>query len=387
MVPAGQTRSATRLGDAPIRVVHVVHSFETGGLEKGVATLASHASPDIQHIVLCLTRSGDSYRLLPPGTPLIELCKRPGHSLRFIFKLSRRLRELEPDVVHTRNWPGMDGILAARLAGIRNVVHGEHGWGVEDTYGRNRRRVMVRRALSHWVREYTCVSRQMIRWLRDEIRIVKPVTQIYNGVDTEAYRPDVDGARVRVDLGIAQDAFVVGVVGRLDPIKNHAVLFEAFAGVRESVPDAVLLVIGDGPESERLSRAAGTGVRLLGNRNDLPQLLGALDVFVLPSLNEGISNTILEAMAAALPVVATGVGGTPELIGDGSTGTLVPAGDAEAIRTALQRYHASRERRREHGEAARRKVVAEFSIDRMTGAYETVWRRVAGVRQPEAGRS
>jgi glycosyltransferase involved in cell wall biosynthesis len=131
-----------------------------------------------------------------------------------------------------------------------------------------------------------------------------------------------------------------------------------------------------------LSGAAGSGVRFLGNRTDLPRLLGALDVFALPSLNEGISNTILEAMASALPVVATRVGGNPELIDDGNTGTLVPPGEAAALQAALRRYHASRERRRDHGQAARRKVMEQFSIGRMTAAYETVWRRVAGVGQP-----
>src|SRR5208337_2333122 len=135
-----------------IRVVHVLHSFGTGGLEKGIATLARHASC-VEHVIVCLANSGTSHRLLPAHTPVIQMGKRLGNSMSFIWKLARTLKTLRPDVVHTRNWGGMDGILAARLAGVRAIVHGEHGWGMEDPYGLKPKRVMVRRFISLWVRE------------------------------------------------------------------------------------------------------------------------------------------------------------------------------------------------------------------------------------------
>src|SRR5208337_5441558 len=102
---------------------------------------------------------------------------------------ARTLKTLRPDVVHTRNWGGMDGILAARLAGVRAIVHGEHGWGMEDPYGLKPKRVMVRRFISLWVREYTCVSQKMENWLLDVIGVRKRITQIYNGVDSQKYHP------------------------------------------------------------------------------------------------------------------------------------------------------------------------------------------------------
>lgn len=359
-----------------MRVAHVLYSFGTGGLEKGIATVARHGSPGVEHAVVCLSTSGASERLLPPGTPVIELRKPPGNSLCSILKLRRVLKDLAPDVVHTRNWSGLDGVIAARLAGIRAVVHGEHGWGMEDPDGKNPKRLRIRRLLSRWVREYTCVSRAMVGWLRDDVGITKPVTQIYNGVDTEVFRPGpADG--VRAELGLGPETFAVGVVGRLDPIKDHPTLFRAFTELRNTAPEARLLVVGDGPERARLESLAGEGVLFLGDRADVPEILRALDLFVLPSRNEGISNTILEAMATGLPVLATAVGGNPELVESGVTGTLVPPGDPAALARALEAYAAAPERRAAEGAAARTRALERFSIPAMVEGYEAVWRRVA----------
>jgi glycosyltransferase involved in cell wall biosynthesis len=137
------------------------------------------------------------------------------------------------------------------------------------------------------------------------------------------------------------------------------------------------LVVGDGPERRRLESAAGEGIVFLGNRLDVPEILRSLDVFVLPSLNEGISNTILEAMASGVPVVATRVGGNPELVEDGQTGTLVSARDKEAFASALIRYLDDPDLRRLHGEAGRARACNHFSVSKMVDGYEAVYRRVA----------
>jgi sugar transferase (PEP-CTERM/EpsH1 system associated) len=299
--------------------------------------------------------------------------KPPGNSVRFLFRLAKALRELRPDVVHTRNWGGSDGIVAARLAGIRRVVHGEHGWDASDPRGERRRR--ARRWLSRLVREYTCVSRDIERWLRESVGIRRPITQIYNGVDTRRFAPDPRDGSVRAELGIPPDAFVVGMVGRLDPIKDLGTLLAAFAALRARHPASRLLIAGDGPERARLEPGAGEGVRFLGERRDTERVLRALDVFALPSTNEGVSNTILEAMASAVPVVATRTGGNPELVQDGATGGLFPVGGADALASCLERYRASPALRREHGNAGRRRAIERFGIDRMVREYEAVWAR------------
>ncbi len=367
-----------------LRVVHVLFSFATGGLEKGVATLTRHAAPDIEHVVLCLSASGESARLLRPGTPVVEMRKASGNSLRFLWRLSRQLKRLKPDVVHTRNWSGLDGVIAARLAGLRRVVHGEHGWGMEDPDGLNPKRVRIRRCLSRWVREYTCVSRSMDTWLSETIRVRRPVTQIYNGVDTVAYAPAPDRDALRARLGLPRGEFFAGVVGRLDPIKDHRTLFRAFARVREEFAGAALLVVGDGPERQALQAIAGpeAGVWFLGNRPDVPEILRCLDVFVLPSLNEGISNTLLEAMATALPIVATRVGGNPELVEDGAMGTLVPPGDPESLASAIAVYARNPALRLDHSSRARERATTTFPLEAMVSGYEAVYRRVAGMPRP-----
>ncbi|MCU0962625.1 MAG: glycosyltransferase [Pirellulaceae bacterium] len=357
------------------RVVHVVNSFETGGMEKGVATLIRHSVDVVDHVLVCLTHTGETGRLLPSGTRVIEMNKPPGNSVSFLVKLARLLRGLRPCVVHTRNWPGMDGVIAARVAGIRELVHGEHGLGSDDPTGLDARRLRVRRALKSWPMEYTCVSRTLEQWLVDAVRVSRPVTRITNGVDTDLYRPG-SGAAARAELGVDSGAFVVGVIGRLDPIKDHDTLLAAHRRLRAALPGAVVLVVGDGPERPRLMASAPQGVRFLGNRSDIPALLRALDVFVLPSINEGISNTILEAMASGVPVVASRVGGSPELVEDGVTGRLFPVGDIDALTVLLQAYAASPELAARHGTLGRRRAEQDFSIDTMVMAYRRVWDRV-----------
>ena len=359
-----------------MKIVHLLNGFGTGGMEKGVATIIRNASSDFEHVVFCLTRSGPSERLLPSGVPVVEIGKRPGHSPRDFWRLVRALKMQRPQVVHTRNWGGFDGVIACRLAGIRRVIHGEHGWVMDDPFGRSPRRLRIRRFLDRWIREYTCVSKEMERWLRSTVGIRKPVTQIYNGIDTDHYAPTIAPGPIRRELALDDDSFVVTICGRLDPIKDHVTIFRACDLVREQGAEAVLLVVGDGPESERLKREAGGNTLFLGNRDDVADILRETDVFALPSLNEGISNTILEAMASGIPVVATDVGGNPELVKRDVTGILVPPSDPGAIAVALLDYLRDPGRRKRHGDAGRRRVLQEFSVGDMVAAYEATYRRL-----------
>jgi sugar transferase (PEP-CTERM/EpsH1 system associated) len=361
-----------------ITVVHVLHSFGTGGLEKGIATLARNASRCFRHIILCLATSGESRKLLPPNIEIYEMNKSAGNSALFLLALSRKLKSVRPDVVHTRNWGGIDGIVAARLAGIRCVIQGEHGWAMDDPEGILGRRLKARRFLSRWVREFTCVSKHIERWLIEQVGIRRPVNQIYNGVDTNAFCPADGDSCIRKDLGIPEDAFVIGVVSRLDPIKDHPTLFAAFEILRRRRPDARLLVVGDGPEHRRLGGLAGERVHFLGNRLDVPEILRSLNVFVLPCLNEGISNTILEAMATGLPVAATSAGGNKELVEENVNGMVFRPGDVRALAGILDRYSAHPAVAKAHGSAGRSKAYNFFSISKMVNSYESVYRRIAG---------
>jgi sugar transferase (PEP-CTERM/EpsH1 system associated) len=345
-------------------------------MEKGVATLVRNASLNVEHNIICLTQSGEMARLLPHGSKIIELHKPKGNSARFLWRLSRTLRQLNPDVVHTRNWAGTDGILAARFAGIRSVVHSEHGFGSENPAGKLSRRIWLHRCLSRLVREYICVSEPLKLWLQDQVGVRKPVNQIYNGVDTASYRPG-DGKCIRQKLGLSPQTFVVGIVASLNPIKDHQTLIRAFNRLHQQEPKTILLIVGDGPDREKLEAHANSGVLFLGNRTDVPVIMRALDVFVLSSVNEGISNTLLEAMSSGVPVVATSVGGNPEIVVDGVTGRLFPAGNSDALTSILLNYFRTPDLRYEHGCRGRERAVAHFSIRSMVDSYESVWRRVA----------
>jgi len=360
-----------------IRVLHVIHSFRTGGLERGIAKVICNSSDAFEHVVLCLSKSGETQQLLPEGTKVYELNKTPGNSVIFLLKLARTIKTMKPAVVHTRNWAGVDGIIAARLVGIRSVIQGEHGWGMDDPEGLIKRRLKARRFLSRWVREFTCVSKHIERWLIEQVGIQRPVNQIYNGVDTTAFCPADGDFCIRKELCIAEDAFVIGVVSRLDPIKDHPTLFAAFETLRRRRPDARLLVVGDGPERRRLESLAEEGVYFLGNRLDVAEILRSLNAFVLPSFNEGTSNTILEAMASGLPVIATSVGGNIELVEENVNGMLFRAGDVRALAGILDRYAADAAVAKAHGSAGRSKACNLFSISKMVDSYESVYRRVA----------
>ena len=366
-------------------VVHVVNSLAVGGLENGVVNLVNATSTRFRHIIVCMTADGPLHARLRPETEVIVLGKRPGQDPWTLLRLVRLLRRLRPLIVHSRNWPAIDAIPAARVARVPLVLHGEHGREVADPEGRNPRRRRIRRALAPLVHHFVTVSEDLRRWLIEDVRVpAAKVTAIHNGVDLSRFgRAGRLESRLRLDL--PAEAPIVGTVGRLDPVKDQAGLIRAFASVRSAHPEALLVVVGDGPCRAELADVAATSgqrdhVRLLGNRDDIPAVMSALDVFVLPSIAEGISNTILEAMASGLPVVATQVGGNPELVENGVGGALVPPLAPSALAAAIAGYVADPELRRRHGQASRQRATEHFSLERMAESYANLYTGLAADR-------
>jgi glycosyltransferase involved in cell wall biosynthesis len=215
----------------------------------------------------------------------------------------------------------------------------------------------------------------------------RKVSTIPNGVDLTRFGPASQAAARRA-LGLPGESTVVGTVGRLDPVKDQAALVRAFATLMGAYPEALLVLAGDGPCREELARlvaelGAGGRVRLLGECRDVPQVLAAMDLFVLPSLAEGMSNTILEAMAVGLPVVATRVGGNRELVDEGETGRLVPPGDPRALADAVAGYLDDAHVRGLHGKASRRRASETFALERMYRAHESLYGRLLAGRNRE----
>lgn len=365
-----------------IRVAQVVDAMGVGGLENGVINLINGLPPQIQSTLLCMRAEGDMIQRLDSGRVDIAcMHKKPGQDWGAIWRAAQQLRRWQVDIVHTRNWGGVDGILAAKLAGVRHIIHGEHGWAMDDMHGASRKRNWLRRRLSPWVSHYVALSHQIEGWMTGTIGLdPAKISVIHNGVDVQHFQP-AEAALIRQTLGLDPSCFWIGTVARFDPIKDHLRLLQAFAQAHAQFPQARFLLVGDGPmraaiEQQIADLQLGDVVHLPGAQREVRPWLQALDLFVLPSLNEGISNTILEAMACGLPVLATQVGGNPELVLDGDTGTLIPAADTAALAAALAAYLQSPTLAKTQGQAGRQRVQQHFALQRMVHQYATLYQRL-----------
>jgi sugar transferase (PEP-CTERM/EpsH1 system associated) len=374
-----------------VRILHVINTLRVGGLENGVVNLINHSDPDrFRHEICCLTVSGPlADRIRDPAVTVHELRKGPGQDWSVYGRLRAVLRRIRPDIVHTRNWSTLDLVAAARWAGVPAVVHGEHGWNADDVRGTRRKGVLLRRLLAPFTDRWVAVSEDIHRWLVTAIGLPeRKIITIRNGVDTKRFRPG-SGAPPLAGAGGARPV-VIGTVGRLDPIKAQRDLMAAASALLRGGRTVRLVIVGDGPmraalEADRDRLGLAADLEMEGEIARPEDAYARFDVFALPSLNEGISNTILEAMASGLPVVATGVGGNPELVQHGATGTLVPPSDVDALAAALGRYVDDEGLRRRHGAAARRRAEEEFSIERMTRRYEAMYVELRRARGASGG--
>jgi len=373
----------------PRLIAHVVFRFGVGGLENGIVNLINHLPRERwRHAIISLTDVSHEFaqRIVHRDVVYLALDKRPGHLVREYPALLRELRALRPAIVHTRNLAALEAVLPAWAAGIPARIHGEHGWDIQDPAGRRRRYRLVRRLYRPFVHRYVALSRHLADYLEQQVGVPgASIAQIYNGVDTGRFRP-ADGPRGPIPGSPfrSADHWVVGSVGRLETIKDPLNLVRAFIRARTLHPLAAqrlrLVVAGDGalrPEAESMLAQAGARefAWFAGERGDVPQLMRGFDCFVLPSFAEGVSNTILEAMATRLPVVATRVGGNGELIESGMTGTLVPAANPEALAGAIVAYFDDRATAHRHAKAAQRVAATRFSLATMVAAYDRVYER------------
>jgi sugar transferase (PEP-CTERM/EpsH1 system associated) len=371
---------------APPLVAHIIYRLGVGGLENGLVNLINRMPEDrYRHAVICLKDATDFRRRLPKEVPVYELHRREGQDFGVLLRLYRLLRRLRPALVHTRNLAALECQLPAWLAGVPARVHGEHGWDVFDPEGGNRKYQWLRRVFRVFVQRYIPLSRHLEGYLRERIGVPEArITRICNGVDTAIFHPGTDGKTVISGCPFenAGELILVGTVGRMHGVKDQITLVKAFVSLlarRPHLGDRLRLVlVGEGPlRLEALDRLRTAGLEHLawlpGERSDVADILRGLDIFVLPSQAEGISNTILEAMATGLPVIATAVGGNPELVVDGATGRLVPKEDPEALAMALAGYLDRPDTVPAHGAAGLARIKASFSLDGMASRYMAVY--------------
>jgi sugar transferase (PEP-CTERM/EpsH1 system associated) len=376
-------------------VAHIVYRFAVGGLENGVVNLINRLPHErFRHAVIALTEITDfKNRIERDDVQFFALNKPPGQGLLQAPRMRRLLREIQPSVVHTRNLGALEMSLPAAWAGVPVRVHGEHGWDSNDPDGLSTKFRLVRRAFRPFVHRYIALSQHLERYLVDHIGVPRhKVAQIYNGVDTRRFHAAPGGrAPIAGSPFTAPELHLVGTVGRLSAIKDQVLLARAFVRAFELAPAARtrlrLVIAGDGPLRPQVEQVLQQGgvhelAWLAGERSDVPAVLRGLDGFVLPSLAEGISNTILEAMATSLPIIATEVGGNSELLHDAVTGSLVPASDVDAMARAMLDALDNPTAARRRGAAARDMVERRFSLDAMVASYGDLYLDLLEQRAP-----
>lgn len=377
--------------DHPL-AVHVLYRLGVGGLENGVVNLVNRAQ-DWRHTIVALEDVDTCFarRMTRPDVQIVALHKGPGHGTRVLGRLHGLLREWRPEVVHTRNLGTLDAAIAAWTARVPVRIHGEHGWDRGDEQGTSRRHRLIRKVYSPFVHHYVALSRHIETYLKSQVGIAADrISQIHNGVDTDRFRPAV-GGRAPIEGSPFNESryWVVGTVGRMQTVKDQPNLARAFVEALRGRADAAarlrLVVVGDGPlraETEQILRDAGLleHAWFAGERADVPELLRGLDCFALPSRTEGISNTILEAAASGLPIVATRVGGNTEIVEENVTARLVPPSDPRALADALLGFAADPVTARRMGKAGRELVAQRFGLDRMVERYLSLYKQLLARR-------
>ena len=379
-------RTATPAADATparvTRVMHVVISLAPGGTERLVIEICRRLGHGFAATVCCLDNEGEwANELRTAGIEVVALHRRPGFRPSLGRQIAELAAERQIDVLHCHQYsPFVYGRIAKLWQPQLRLIYTEHG-RLSDAPP-SWKRQLVNPLLSKFDGNIVAVSDDLRRYMIEARFPRARVSVVHNGIDTGALPGPADRQRARAALGIDDDSFVLASVARLDPVKDFMSLLDAFAEVRQSVPRSRLLIVGDGSEraalTARAARADISGaVDFLGMRNDVRALLPAADLYVNSSISEGVSITILEAMAAGVPVVATGVGGTPEVLADGAAGVLVPARSPSRLAQAAIALAGDRRARARLAAVGRRRLESSFTVQRMVAEYLRLYRTQA----------
>lgn len=356
----------------------VLHTMRTGGAEVLAARLAQKLSGKFRFVFFCLDERGElGEALQSEGFPVHVLGRRPGLDWRCSLRLARLARQEGVDLLHAHQYTPFFYAITARCRYRRPpVLFTEHGRHFPD-HPRKKRMLLNRLLLCERDRVIGVGEAVRQALIANEGIPASRVSVIYNGIDTAAFNgPAASG--VRQELGIDAKALIVLQVARLDYLKDHATAVRTLERVVRQRPDTCLVLVGEGPEREGIERLVaerklGTSVRLVGLRTDVARFYRAADVFLLTSISEGIPLTVIEAMAAGLPVVGTAVGGMAEVVVDGETGFLVPSGNDAELAGRVVRLAAAPELGEQMGRAGRIRAQAQFSEATMHARYQALY--------------
>jgi sugar transferase (PEP-CTERM/EpsH1 system associated) len=373
----------------PFHVMHVVRKgIADGGMENGIVNLAKFLPAEKYRVSVCaldsqetfsqrITRKGSDFPLLPKHGA--------GIAWSLIRPLANIFRKHDVDLVHSHNWGTfIYSVMAARSAGLP-IVHGEHGKNLNEVAGDALPKRLIKRFIGRRADKILTVSEPLAKEWRGYGIPAAKVECIPNGVDTERFRPRTREEKIqaRATLNIPVDSFVAGSIGRLDQLKNYGALLEAFITIAKRMPALHIALLGTGPLESELKQQASRSpaperVHFLGHRRDPENFLGALDVFVLPSKYEGMSNVVLEAMSTGLPVVTADLPGHRQVFEHKKEGLIVAPCEAEPLATVLEELYGGEARRLEIGAEARARIMAEFSIEKMVAGYDALYSEFMG---------
>ncbi len=365
-------------GGRRIRVVEVLATGTNGGAQEHLSSLVTRMDASRYDVSVVALSAGSAVRKLQRAGVAILVIDDPDDSIA-VGALAAHLSEVRADVVHAHMYRAETvatrAVIALGEAGQRRpyltaTIHSSRIRSLEDQ--------QHLRELTPHMDRLIVVSRAIEHKLVDEQRTAAPVSLVYNGVDLERYDNQEACCTLPEEYGMEPGSQIVGVVARLEPEKGHPTLLEAWPAVLRAVPDAYLLIVGEGSRRDALESQArelriAHRVVFTGRRDDVPAVTAALDVAVLPSYREAQGMVILEAMALSRPVVASAVGGIPEMIEDGVTGLLVPPHDAEALAGAIVRLLKNHPLADTLGRAGHDMVHDRFCIELMVNALESIY--------------
>jgi len=363
-----------------IRIMHIFSTFDVGGLESVVANLINHMSADMFSHSICVfsKRTGAVEKIKNKNINIFIVRKNFRNDPTLIFRLAGLLKRQKPDIVRTYNWGAIEGVVASKLGGVKRIVHSEHGFDLAEVLKQKKRRIFARKLILKRCDKIIAVSKFLQKWLVETVGVDNnKVIYLPNGCDVKKYFPGRDGAKRR-ELDIQDNEIVIGTVGSLKELKDQESLIKAFASLTKSYADLKLLLVGDGPKRKDLEDFArelkiSDKVIFAGNIIDTADIYRAMDIFVLPSLSENLPNTLLEAMASGLPVVATDVGDVRYILDGENGGIIVQPKDVEGIAKGIEYYLNNKQAAKDKGNFARRRVEEFFSLDKMVNAYESLY--------------
>jgi sugar transferase (PEP-CTERM/EpsH1 system associated) len=366
----------------PLRIMHVVDRLDLGGTEKVVMKLVRGVEPGLfEHYICTLRGAAAAAGEWASGVTVLH-AGREGAVFQFnVPRLVTVMRAVRPVIVHSRNWGGIEAVVAARIAGVPVTIHSEHGYELAMLSGLPLHRRLLRHfvyriasavaVVTNELRSYHAVQ----AWWRPEA-----INVIYNGVDGQEFSPQSQlRDSVRERLGIPKDALVIGSTGRMVPVKDFVTLLKAAEVLTPEMPNLRVVLVGSGPELSRLQDYVANSHQLAGHVtfpgavDQVADLLNAMDIFVLPTLMEGMSNTLLEALAVGLPTVATRVGGNPEVVAEGVCGYLFAPQDVSGLVSQLRALLQDPQLRTDFGRAARERALQHFSLELMLRRYRDLY--------------